>query len=66
VGVVVQWSVAVMASYYCGIVLGMGLVGIWWMFALDENIRGAIFVRRWYSDKWRNKGFTMPELRMNA
>jgi putative MATE family efflux protein len=66
VGVVVQWSVAVMASYYFGIVAGMGLVGIWWMFALDENIRGAIFVRRWYSDKWRNKGFAVPELRANV
>jgi putative MATE family efflux protein len=62
VGVVVQWSIAVLASYYFGIVAGMGLVGIWWMFALDENIRGAIFVRRWYSDKWRNKGFTIHEV----
>jgi Na+-driven multidrug efflux pump len=31
---------------------------MWWMFVLDENIRGLIFARRWYSDKWRNKGFT--------
>jgi len=58
VGVVVQWSVAVVASYYLGIVAGFGLIGMWWMFALDENIRGIIFIRRWYSDKWRNKGFT--------
>jgi putative MATE family efflux protein len=58
VGVVVQWSVAVCASYYLGIVAGLGLIGMWWMFVLDENIRGLIFARRWYSDKWRNKGFT--------
>jgi putative MATE family efflux protein len=58
VGVVVQWSIAVFASYYLGIVAGLGLIGMWWMFALDENIRGIIFIRRWYSDKWRNKGFT--------
>jgi len=24
---------------------------------LDENIRGAIFVKRWYSMKWTTKGF---------
>ncbi len=59
VGVVVQWSIAVLASYYCGIVLGFGIIGMWWMFTLDENIRGLIFIRRWHSGKWRNKGFTL-------
>ena len=39
--------------------LGMrfGLVGMWVGFALDENIRGVILVRRWRSGKWRTKGF---------
>jgi Na+-driven multidrug efflux pump len=32
---------------------------MWWMFTLDENIRGLIFIRRWHSGKWRNKGFTL-------
>jgi putative MATE family efflux protein len=62
VGVVVQWSIAVLASYYLGIVAGIGLIGMWWMFALDENIRGIIFMRRWYSGKWRNKSFTNAAL----
>ena len=26
-------------------------------FALDENIRGVILLRRWRSGKWRSKGF---------
>jgi Na+-driven multidrug efflux pump len=30
---------------------------MWVAFLLDENIRGAIFVRRWYSMKWTTKGF---------
>ena len=57
VGVIFQWSVAVGVSYVIGIPLGFGLVGMWVGFALDENIRGMILVRRWRSGKWRTKGF---------
>ena len=57
VGVIFQWSVAVGVSYFIGIPLGFGLVGMWIGFALDENIRGVILVRRWRSGKWRSKGF---------
>jgi Na+-driven multidrug efflux pump len=35
---------------------------MWWMFACDENIRGIIFIRRWYSKKWMNKSFTTEAL----
>ena len=57
VGVIFQWSIAVGVSYVIGIPLGFGLVGMWIGFALDENIRGIILVRRWRSGKWRAKGF---------
>lgn len=57
VGVIFQWSVAVGVSYAIGIPLGFGLVGMWVGFALDENIRGIILMRRWRSGKWRTKGF---------
>jgi Na+-driven multidrug efflux pump len=30
---------------------------MWVGFALDENIRGVILLRRWRSGKWRSKGF---------
>ena len=57
VGVVVMWSVAVVAAYFAGIVFGLGLVGMWLAFACDENIRGVVFIRRWYSMKWASKSF---------
>ena len=57
VGVIFQWRVAVGVSYVIGIPLGFGLVGMWVGFALDENIRGVILVRRWRSGKWKTKGF---------
>ena len=43
--------------YDIGIPLGYGLVGMWVGFAIDENVRGVILVRRWRSGKWRTKGF---------
>ena len=57
VGVVMQWGVAVGCGYLFGLHWGWGLVGMWFAFLLDENIRGVIFVRRWNSMKWAKKGF---------
>lgn len=57
VGLVVQWGVAVGCGYLFGLQWGWGLVGMWFAFLLDENIRGVIFVRRWNSLKWAKKGF---------
>ena len=57
VGLVVMWSVAVGLGYLFGIPFGWGICGMWVAFLLDENIRGAIFVRRWYSMKWVSKSF---------
>ena len=62
VGVIFQWTVAVGLSYVIGIPLGYGLVGMWIGFALDENIRGVILVRRWRSGKWRSKGFVKENI----
>ena len=57
IGVIFQWSIAVGLSYIIGIPLGYGLVGMWIGFAIDENIRGIILMRRWRSGKWKEKGF---------
>ena len=57
VGIVVMWGVQVVGSYILGISLGWGLVAMWAVFALDENIRGLIFLRRWNSFRWVGKGF---------
>ncbi|MBB5337050.1 MATE family efflux transporter [Pectinatus brassicae] len=54
VGIICMWSFAVGLSYFFGIVLGMGLIGIWIGMACDECIRGIIFIFRWRSGKWKN------------
>lgn len=57
VGLIVMWSVAVGGGYLFGVQWGWGICGMWVAFLLDENIRGAIFVRRWYGMKWIHKSF---------
>lgn len=59
VGLIFMWSIAVVGAYLCGITAGLGILGMWWMFALDENIRGIVFLRRWRSRKWQHRGFAI-------
>lgn len=63
VGVIFMWTIAVGMAYLFGITFGFGLLGIWWMFALDENVRGVVFIHRWWSKKWMGKSFTLPSVR---
>ena len=57
VGVICQWTVAVGVAWTLGIPCGLGLLGIWFAFCLDENLRGVILMRRWHSLKWQGKAF---------
>ena len=58
IAIIFNWTIAVGLSYVVGIPFGYGLIGMWVAFALDENIRGVILMRRWRSGKWRSKGLT--------
>ena len=60
VGLIFMWSIAVAGAYLLGVAFGAGILGMWWMFCLDENVRGVVFMRRWYSGKWQHKGFALP------
>lgn len=57
VGILSAWSIAVFGGYFLGIHLGFGLVGIWIAMAIDECVRGLIFIIRFKSNAWRNKIF---------
>lgn len=54
VGIVVMWGIGVGMSYFLGIVMGMGLLGIVIAQALDECIRGFIMLGRWRSKIWQS------------
>ena len=59
VGLIFMWSIAVAGAWICGIPMGFGILGMWWMFTLDENVRGIVFMRRWRSRRWMHRGFTL-------
>lgn len=52
-GITCQWVVAAMFSYIIGSVMGLGLVGVWIALAMDECIRGFIYVIRFKKGKWK-------------
>ena len=52
-GIVSQWVVGVGVAWLFGVWLGWGLVGVWMAFAVDENLRGVIFLLRWKAGRWR-------------
>lgn len=47
-----MWGGRIVAGYVLGIVLGMGVYGIWLGMALDWIIRGVCFRRRFNSGRW--------------
>lgn len=47
-----MWGARVVAGYLLGIVLGMGVVGVWLGMFLDWAVRGACFYWRMVSGRW--------------
>jgi len=60
-GLLSMWLVLVLMSYVLGIVMGLGLVGVWIAFAADEWLRGIMMLKRWKSRKWEEKAVASKE-----
>lgn len=54
IGICSQWVIGVGIAYLLGVWYGLGLVGVWIAFMLDECLRAVIFVFRWKKGKWRS------------
>lgn len=52
---VCMWFFAVFCGYLAGIVLGLGLAGMWVAFAMDEGSRGLVLCLRWRTQKWKKR-----------
>jgi putative MATE family efflux protein len=55
IGIICMWGVAVLFSYFFGITLGLGLLGVWLAQGLDEWVRGVFALKRWTSQAWSKK-----------
>ncbi|WP_138494888.1 MATE family efflux transporter [Paenibacillus pinistramenti] len=59
-GVLSMWGVSVPLAYTLGVHFGIGLLGIWIAFAVDEWLRGLIMLLRWRSRAWEKKALVKP------
>ncbi|MDQ0338636.1 putative MATE family efflux protein [Caldalkalibacillus uzonensis] len=53
--VVSMWGISVPLAYVLGIHFGLGLIGVWVAYTVDEWFRGLIMLGRWRSRKWESK-----------
>jgi len=56
VAITAMWCIGLPACFLFGRTFGLGLVGIWLGFALDEITRAILNYRRWRSGRWREFG----------
>ena len=54
-GALSVWGISVGVSYVLGISFGLGLAGIWFAFALDEQVRGWVMLHRFNKRRWGKK-----------
>lgn len=52
--VVTCWLFGVLLAYLLCITAGMGLVGLWIAFAVNELAKGTAYLIRWKTGKWKN------------
>ncbi|WP_235848438.1 MATE family efflux transporter [Litchfieldia alkalitelluris] len=60
IGILSMWGISVTMAYLLGVHLGLGLIGIWIAFLMDEWLRAVIMYKRWKSRKWEKKGLVEP------
>lgn len=54
-GIVSMWGIAVFFSYLLGLKFGLGALGVWLAFSMDEWGRGLVMFFRWRSRAWETK-----------
>lgn len=50
-----MWIVSLPFSYLLGVYAGLGLVGVWLAYIIDEGLRAVLMFRRWRSRVWTTK-----------
>ena len=55
IGIISMWGVAVTLSYFLGVYLNLGLLGVWLAQGTDEWLRGIFALKRWLAKPWESK-----------
>ncbi len=64
VGMVTMWGLGVTVGYAMGVLLGIGVAGVYIGTATDEVVRGFIVIGRWRSGAWRGKAVVKKKSRV--
>jgi putative MATE family efflux protein len=64
-GLLLNWGLGLTTGYMAGVVLGMGVAGIFMGTATDECIRGIIVMYYWYKKKWLGKSVVDKDFESN-
>ena len=59
--ILVLWVISLPFSYSLAIWAGMGLVGVWLAYAIDEALRAILMFKRWRSGVWKSKSVIHQE-----
>ncbi len=59
-GIISMWGIGVLGGFLFGIVLKLGVVGVWLGIACDEWTRGIFMYFRWRSKIWQTKRVIEP------
>lgn len=54
-GLFCMWCVGIGVGYFSGVIMGLGVTGIFMGTAADECLRGVIVAIRWKRGSWRNR-----------
>ena len=64
-GLLLNWGLGLTTGYMAGVILGMGVAGIFMGTATDECIRGIIVMYYWYKKKWLGKSVVDKDFESN-
>lgn len=65
IGILSMWGVAVSLSYFLGVHLSLGLLGIWLAQGADEWLRGCFAVKRWLMKPWERVKIRQEEVHVS-
>lgn len=49
---IVMWGISLPLAYWLCVPMEMGVVGLWYVFILEEGLKGAFMLYRWWYGSW--------------
>ena len=60
-GLIMMWGIGATVGYFAGIVMGIGVAGVFMGTASDELLRGVVTMIRWKKQSWRGKAIVQAK-----